>query len=54
MNLFLFIYWTPEVLHLTGLTPAAAAWMSSDCELGGILAVLYLGYLIDRFGPDGL
>lgn len=25
MNLFLFIYWTPEVLHLIGMTPADAA-----------------------------
>jgi MFS transporter, AAHS family, 4-hydroxybenzoate transporter len=52
MNLFLFIYWTPEVLHLSGLTPAAAARVSSYRELGGIFAVLYLGYLIDRFGPQ--
>jgi MFS transporter, AAHS family, 4-hydroxybenzoate transporter len=52
MNLFLFIYWTPEVLHLAGLTPAAAARVSSYRELGGIFAVLYLGYLIDRFGPE--
>jgi MFS transporter, AAHS family, 4-hydroxybenzoate transporter len=52
MNLFLFIYWTPEVLHLSGLTPEAAARVSSYRELGGIFAVLYLGYLIDRFGPE--
>jgi MFS transporter, AAHS family, 4-hydroxybenzoate transporter len=52
MNLFLFIYWMPEVLHLTGMTPAAAARASSFRELGGILAVLYLGVLIDRFGPE--
>jgi MFS transporter, AAHS family, 4-hydroxybenzoate transporter len=52
MNLFLFIYWTPEVLHLSGLTPADAARVSSYRELGGIFAVLYLGYLIDRFGPE--
>jgi MFS transporter, AAHS family, 4-hydroxybenzoate transporter len=52
MNLFLFIYWTPEVLHLSGLTPAAGARVSSYREFGGIFAVLYLGYLIDRFGPE--
>ncbi len=52
MNLFLFIYWTPEVLHLIGMTPAAAARASSFRELGGIAAVLYLGFLIDRFGPE--
>jgi AAHS family 4-hydroxybenzoate transporter-like MFS transporter len=52
MNLFLFIYWTPEVLHMTGLDPATAARASSFREFGGIFAVLYLGALIDRFGPE--
>jgi AAHS family 4-hydroxybenzoate transporter-like MFS transporter len=52
MNLFLFIYWTPEVLHLIGYTPADAARAGSFRELGAILAVLYLGVLIDRFGPE--
>jgi MFS transporter, AAHS family, 4-hydroxybenzoate transporter len=52
MNLFLFVYWLPEVLHLTGFTPADAARASSYRELGAILAVLYLGLLIDRFGPE--
>ena len=52
MNLFLFIYWTPEVLHLTGMGPADAARAASFRELGGIVAVLYLGVLIDRFGPE--
>jgi AAHS family 4-hydroxybenzoate transporter-like MFS transporter len=52
MNLFLFIYWTPEVLHLTGMTPADAARAASFRELGAILAVVYLGVLIDRFGPE--
>jgi AAHS family 4-hydroxybenzoate transporter-like MFS transporter len=52
MNLFLFIYWTPEVLHMTGLSPATAARAASFRELGGILAVVYLGVLIDRFGPE--
>jgi len=52
MNLFLFVYWLPEVLHLTGFTPAEAARATSFRELGAILAVLYLGLLIDRFGPE--
>jgi AAHS family 4-hydroxybenzoate transporter-like MFS transporter len=52
MNLFLFIYWTPEVLHLTGMTPPEAARAASFRELGAILAVVYLGVLIDRFGPE--
>jgi AAHS family 4-hydroxybenzoate transporter-like MFS transporter len=52
MDLFLFIYWTPEVLHLTGLSPAAASRASSFRELGGMVAVLYLGWAIDRFGPE--
>jgi len=52
MNLFLFVYWLPEVLHLTGFTPAEAARATSFRELGAILAVLYLGLAIDRFGPE--
>jgi len=52
MNLFLFVYWLPEVLHLTGMTPAAAARATSYRELGAIFAVLYLGLMIDRSGPE--
>ncbi len=52
MNLFLFVYWLPEVLHLTGMTPAAAARATSYRELGAIFAVLYLGLKIDRSGPE--
>jgi len=52
MNLFLFVYWLPQVLHLTGMTPAEAARTTSFRELGAILAVVYLGLLIDRFGPE--
>ncbi len=52
LDLFLFLYWLPEVLHLTGMTPAAAARASSYRELGGIVTVLYLGWLIDRYGPE--
>lgn len=52
MNLFLFVYWMPEVLHLTGFTPAEAARATSFRELGAIFAVVYLGLLIDRSGPE--
>src|SRR5262249_54527699 len=52
MNLFLFVYWMPEVLHLTGMTPPEAARATSFRELGAIFAVLYLGVLIDRSGPE--
>jgi AAHS family 4-hydroxybenzoate transporter-like MFS transporter len=52
MNLFLFAYWLPQVLHLTGMSPAEAARASSFRELGAMFAVLYLGVLIDRHGPE--
>jgi len=52
MNLFLFVYWLPEVLHLGGLTPAQAVFATTPYALGGVCAALYLGYLIDRFGPE--
>ena len=52
MNLFLFAYWLPEVLHLGGMTPAEAARATSYRDLGAIFAVLYLGLLIDRSGPE--
>jgi MFS transporter, AAHS family, 4-hydroxybenzoate transporter len=50
LNLFLFIFWLPEVLHLIGMTPAEAVFATSLYPLGGIAAVLYLGWAIDRFG----
>ncbi len=52
LNLFLFVYWLPEVLHLVGMTPPQAIFASSLIALGGISAVFYLGPLIDRFGPE--
>jgi AAHS family 4-hydroxybenzoate transporter-like MFS transporter len=52
LNLYLFVFWLPEVLHLTGMTPSQAVFASSLIPLGGIFAVLYLGLLIDRFGPE--
>lgn len=50
LNLFLFIFWLPEVLHLMGMTPAQAVAATSLYALGGLLAVGYLGWAIDRFG----
>jgi MFS transporter, AAHS family, 4-hydroxybenzoate transporter len=50
LDLFLFVFWLPEVLHLVGMTPAQAVFASSLYGLGGILAVLYLGWAIDRLG----
>ena len=50
LNLFLFVFWLPEVLHLVGMTPAQAVFATSLYPLGGIAAVLYLGWAIDRFG----
>jgi MFS transporter, AAHS family, 4-hydroxybenzoate transporter len=52
LNLYLFVFWLPEVLHLTGMTPPQAVFATSLHALGGIVAVLYLGYLIDRVGPE--
>jgi MFS family permease len=54
LNLFLFIFWLPVVLHLGGLTPAQSVFASSMYTLGGILAALYLGWSIDRFGSRAL
>ena len=50
LDLFLFVFWLPEVLHLGGLTPAQSVFGSSLFGLGGIVAVLYLGWAIDRLG----
>jgi AAHS family 4-hydroxybenzoate transporter-like MFS transporter len=50
LNLFLFIFWLPEVLHLSGMTPAQAVFATSLYPLGGMTAVLYLGWAIDRLG----
>jgi MFS transporter, AAHS family, 4-hydroxybenzoate transporter len=50
LDLFLFVFWLPEVLHLVGMTPAQAVFATSLYPLGGIAAVLYLGWAIDRFG----
>jgi AAHS family 4-hydroxybenzoate transporter-like MFS transporter len=52
INLYLFVFWLPEILHLTGLTPPEAVFATSLHALGGVAAVLYLGFLIDRTGPE--
>ncbi|HUB97459.1 MAG TPA: MFS transporter [Stellaceae bacterium] len=52
MNLYLFLFWLPEVLHLTGMTPAQAVFATSVHALGGIVAVFYLGLAIDRYGSE--
>jgi MFS transporter, AAHS family, 4-hydroxybenzoate transporter len=52
MNLYLFGFWLPEVLHLVGMTPAGAIFASSLRDFGALWAVLYLGMAIDRFGPQ--
>ena len=46
LDLFLFIFWLPEVLHLIGMSPAQVVFATSLYPLGGILAVLYLGWAI--------
>jgi AAHS family 4-hydroxybenzoate transporter-like MFS transporter len=52
MNLFLFAYWMPTVLTMIGFTAPQAVFASSMRDFGAIFAVLYLGYLIDRVGPE--
>ncbi len=37
LNLFLFVFWLPEVLHLIGMTPAQAVFATSLYPLGGDL-----------------
>lgn len=52
MNLFLFAYWMPTVLNLIGMTPPQAVFASSLRDFGALFAVLYLGFAIDRIGPE--
>jgi MFS transporter, AAHS family, 4-hydroxybenzoate transporter len=52
MNLFLFAYWMPTVLNMIGFTPPQAIFASSMRDFGAIWAVLYLGWAIDRIGPE--
>ena len=52
LNLFLFAYWMPTVLNLIGMSPAQSVFVSSLRDGGAIFCVLYLGFAIDRFGPE--
>jgi MFS transporter, AAHS family, 4-hydroxybenzoate transporter len=52
LNLFLFGYWMPTVFNLIGMTPSEAVFASSFRDFGAIWAVLYLGWAIDRVGPE--
>jgi MFS transporter, AAHS family, 4-hydroxybenzoate transporter len=52
LDLFLFVFWLPEILHLTGMTPSAAVFATSLNAMGGIVAAFYLGFAIDRYGPQ--
>jgi AAHS family 4-hydroxybenzoate transporter-like MFS transporter len=54
LDLYLFVFWLPEVLHLIGLSPAQAVFATSLQTLGGVAAVLYLGWAIDRYGNRAL
>lgn len=51
-NIFLFAYWLPTVLTLTGLTPSQAVFAASIKDFGALFVVLYLGPAIDRAGPE--
>jgi MFS transporter, AAHS family, 4-hydroxybenzoate transporter len=50
LNMYLFSYWMPTVLNLSGLKPETAVFYASMFQLGGILSTLLLGPMIDRFG----
>jgi AAHS family 4-hydroxybenzoate transporter-like MFS transporter len=52
MNLFLFAYWMPTVLNLIGMSPPEAVFASSLRDLGALFPAAYLGFLIDRIGPE--
>jgi AAHS family 4-hydroxybenzoate transporter-like MFS transporter len=52
LNLFLFAYWMPTVLNMIGMSPSQAVFASSLRDCGAIFVVLYLGFAIDRIGPE--
>jgi MFS family permease len=52
LNLFLFTYWMPTVFTMIGMTPAQAIFASSLRDFGAIFVALYLGFAIDRIGPE--
>jgi AAHS family 4-hydroxybenzoate transporter-like MFS transporter len=52
LNLFLFAYWMPTVFTMIGMTPPQAIFASSLRDFGAIFVALYLGFAIDRIGPE--
>ena len=50
LNMYLFSYWMPTVLTLSGLKPEVAVFYASMFQLGGILSTILLGPAIDKFG----
>jgi MFS transporter, AAHS family, 4-hydroxybenzoate transporter len=50
LDLYLLGYWLPTVLHLQGLSPSEAAFSASMQTAGGVISVLALGPLSQRFG----
>jgi AAHS family 4-hydroxybenzoate transporter-like MFS transporter len=52
LNLFLVNYWMPTVLHLRGLSPSEAAFVTSMFSAGGVLVTLLLGPGMIRFGAE--
>jgi AAHS family 4-hydroxybenzoate transporter-like MFS transporter len=50
LDLYLLSYWLPAVLHLSGLSPADAAFAASMQTAGGVVSLLALGPLSQRFG----
>lgn len=50
LNMYLFSYWMPTVLTLSGFKPENAVFYASMFQLGGILSTILLGPMIDRFG----
>jgi len=51
LNMYLFSYWMPTVLTLSGFKPENAVFYASMFSLGGILSCAVLGPAMDRFGP---
>jgi AAHS family 4-hydroxybenzoate transporter-like MFS transporter len=50
LNMYLFSYWMPTVLTLSGHKPEVAVFYASMFQLGGILSTILLGPMIDRYG----
>ncbi len=50
LDLYLLSYWMPSVLHLAGLSPADSVFAASMLTGGGLLSILAIGFLSQRFG----